>query len=123
MGHDTLESIANEPVSPDMLLAVARLQVSAQILATKMKEVTEADSIDSDTQYFCNQIEKIFTSQTLNDNQSSNWPLLYIMRYIVRKFGISTLLNFSDDENYSWIIPKELITVQVYYEISYFYSI
>ena len=123
MGHDTLESIANEPVSPDMLLAVARLQVSAQILATKMKEVTEADSIDSDTQYFCNQIEKIFTSPTLNDSQSSNWPLLYIMRYIVRKFGISTLLKFSDDENYSWIIPNELITVQVYYEISYFYSI
>lgn len=113
VGCDALKSTMSQPCSPDYMFAIANIKMSAQNLAIKMKESSSMDEESHETNYFFNEAEKCFQFQDFNNSQSATGPLFYIIRYIARKFGISTLMNIIQNENFLWILPSTLNKVKV----------
>jgi hypothetical protein len=123
-GYKTLKAVINEPSSSDHMLGVAKLRLSIELLASKLVESIMAPTdVNEDTQYLFTEAERRLTSaSTINDEQSGSGPMWYLLRYIVRKYGICTLLKLADDDNYRWIVPKHLNKDVTYFDFVSIYN-
>lgn len=95
--------------SPECLLAVAQLMYSCQLLA---KTVVDEDykSLDSiaDVDYFYNKADSVF--KELNVDTDKSGPLFFLIRFIVRRYGISVLIKLMElqSQQFSWILSLDI---------------
>ena len=93
--------------------AVAHIKLSVHILANKLKSVVSHPiefeiSGDEDVRYFFRESEKYLQNDSLNEEQTCDGPLWYLVRYIIRTFGVSTLLEISNNDTFNWVLPYDI---------------
>ena len=107
-GHDNLLVYHDKPHSPEYLQAAAQIMVSIHILVNTMEVVQSSDleiTNQENTRYFICEAEKYLPNHSYNEEQTSNGPIWYLVRYIIRTFGVSTLLKIS--KAYKWVLPYD----------------
>lgn len=93
--------------------AVAQIKLSVHVLANTLKSVIN-QSIeleicgDEDLRYFVHEAEKCLQNDSLNEEQTCDGPLWYLVRYIIRTFGVSTLLKISNEDSFNWVLPYDI---------------
>ena len=112
-GHNGLLTYGNEPTSSKYLQAVAQIKLSVHVLARTLKSVIsqpiELETCsDEDLRYFFHEAEKCLQNDSLNEEQTCDGPLWYLVRYIIRTFGVSTLLEISNKDSFNWVLPYDI---------------
>ena len=93
--------------------AAAQIKLSVHVLANTLKSVvsqpTEFEiNSDEDVHYFFHEAELCLQNDSLNEEQTCDGPLWYLVRYIIRTFGVSTLFKISNDDTFNWILPYDI---------------
>ena len=106
-GHDQLLSCCQRLTSPESLQAVAQIMISIHVLADILKEQSPrlGLTISENSCYFVREAEKWLQNDSLNDKKTSNGPIWYLVRYIIRTFGVSTLFKISKIDTLEWVLP------------------
>ncbi|XP_019854153.1 PREDICTED: E3 ubiquitin-protein ligase RNF213-like [Amphimedon queenslandica] len=100
-----------EMTSPECLLAIAQLMYSCQLLA---KTVADEDyrSLNStaDVDYFYNKADPVFQKPELNDDADKSGPLFFLIRFVVRRYGISVLTKLMElqYQQFSWVLSSNM---------------
>ena len=92
---------------------VAQIKLSVHVLANTLKSVISQPieleiSGDEDVHYFFHEAEMCLQNDSLNDEQTCDGPLWYLVRYIIRTFGVSTLLEISNEDSFNWVLPYDI---------------
>lgn len=93
--------------SPEYLQAVAQIMISIHVLVDTLRDQSSGLELEvnENTRYFIREAEKCLRNDSLNDERTSNGPIWYLVRYIIRKFGVSMLLKISKIDTLEWVLP------------------
>ena len=62
-------------------------------------------TVNQNTHFFIHEAENCLQNDSLNDKKTSNGPMWYLVRYIIRTFGVSTLFKVSEIDTLEWVLP------------------
>ena len=93
--------------------AIAQIKLSVHILANTLKlfisQPIESEIYgDENMRYFFHEAEKCLQNDSLNEEQNCDGPFWYLVRYIIRTFGASTLLEISNKDTFNWVLPYDI---------------
>ena len=111
-GHGLLMQCKTDGVlSSQYWLAVAKFTKGLEILAKKMHEFVHCSFFDMesdpDVNYLFNEAEKYCLSADFNDDQTTEGPFWYLVRYIIKTFGSISLMKIFRNNYFKWILPSE----------------
>ena len=108
-GHKELIGFYHNPTSPEYLQAVAQIMISIHVLGDTLKDQSSGLelNVNENTRYFIREAEKCLRNDSLNDEKTSSGPIWYLVRYIIRTYGVSTLLNISKIDMLDWVVPHD----------------
>ena len=93
------------PTSPEHLQAVAQMMISIHVLVDTLRDQFSGLKVNENTRYFIRKAEEYLKNDSLNDKRNSNGPIWYLVRYIIRTFGVSTLFEVSKIDTLEWVLP------------------
>ena len=93
--------------------AVAQIKLSVHVLANTLKSfviqpVELEINGDEDVHYFFHEAEMYLQNDSLNEEQTCDGPLWYLVRYIIRTFGVSTLFKIFNDDTFNGVLPYDI---------------
>lgn len=97
--------------APECLLAVAQIMHSCQLLAKTIADKKYRSSVElANLEHFYTQVEFEFQASDLNDDASKSGPLYFLLRFLVRRYGVSALTNIIENQfqQLSWILPSDI---------------
>uniref|UniRef100_A0A1X7U225 AAA+ ATPase domain-containing protein n=1 Tax=Amphimedon queenslandica TaxID=400682 RepID=A0A1X7U225_AMPQE len=107
-GHRLLMQCKNDgALSPQCWLAVAKFTKGLEVLAKKIHESIFYMEADPDVIYLFDEAQSYCLSDDLNDDQTTEGPFWYLIRYIIRTFGSISLMRIFRNNYFKWILPSE----------------
>lgn len=97
--------------SPECLLAIAQLIYSCQVLAkTAADEDYRSLNNTDDVDYFYNKVDPVFHNPELNNDTDKSGPLFFLIRFVVRRYGISVLTKLMElqSQQFSWLLSSNI---------------
>ena len=107
-GHELLRQCKNDgALSSQYWLAVAKFTKGLEVFARKLHESIIDMETDPDVIYLFDEAESYCLSDDLNDDQTTEGPFWYLIRYIIRTFGSISLMKIFRNNYFKWILPSE----------------
>uniref|UniRef100_A0A1X7USC7 Uncharacterized protein n=1 Tax=Amphimedon queenslandica TaxID=400682 RepID=A0A1X7USC7_AMPQE len=108
-GHRLLMKCKNNgALSSQCWLAVAKFTKGLEVLAKNIHESVHSPFFDMEADpYLFNVAKSYCLSSDLNDDQTTEGPFWYLIRYIVKIFGSISLMRIFRNIYFKWILPAE----------------
>ncbi len=103
-GINEFEQHRAQPTSVACLKSIAQIHYSCQTLAEALDDLSVVDDDTSGIDYF----SRLLSKEVLNDDASSTGPFWYMLRLIVKKYGLTTLIEASQSPQFDWITDHEI---------------